>query len=123
MFRDADMVETAEIRQELDRDVFDYQQLTGCLSHLSKPRDKINKLLRRGDIVRIRNSSRPTAPGRFVACSDSSTHSGRTEVHDAIRSMLNRHDCQTRDDYVNALREILQELALLSFGIRPAIRV
>ena len=54
MFRDADMVETAEIRQELDRDVFDYQQLTGCLSHLSKPRDKINKLLRRGDIVRIR---------------------------------------------------------------------
>jgi predicted nucleotidyltransferase component of viral defense system len=34
-------------------------------------------------------------------------------VHDAIRSMLNRYDCQTRDDYVNALREILQELALL----------
>jgi len=27
--------------------------------------------------------------------------------------MLNRYDCQTRDDYVNALREILQELALL----------
>ena len=34
-------------------------------------------------------------------------------MHDAIRSMLNRYDCQTRDDYVNALREILQELALL----------
>jgi len=34
-------------------------------------------------------------------------------VHDAIRSMLDRYDCQTRDDYVNALREILQELALL----------
>jgi hypothetical protein len=34
-------------------------------------------------------------------------------VHDAIRSMLNRYDCQTRDDYVGALREILQELALL----------
>lgn len=48
------MAETAEIRQELDRDVFDYQQLTACLSHLSKPRDKINKLLGRGDIVRIR---------------------------------------------------------------------
>lgn len=34
-------------------------------------------------------------------------------MHDAIRSMLNRYDCQTRDDYVNALREILQEVALL----------
>ncbi len=34
-------------------------------------------------------------------------------MHDAIRSMLNRYNCQTRDDYVNALREILQELALL----------
>ena len=34
-------------------------------------------------------------------------------MHDAIRSMLNRYDCQTQDDYVNALREILQELALL----------
>lgn len=34
-------------------------------------------------------------------------------MHDAIRSMLRRYDCQTRDDYVNALREILQELALL----------
>jgi len=48
------MAETAEIRQQLGRDVFDYQQLTACLSHLSKPRDKINKLLARGDIVRIR---------------------------------------------------------------------
>ncbi|MFO7906060.1 MAG: nucleotidyl transferase AbiEii/AbiGii toxin family protein [Planctomycetota bacterium] len=34
-------------------------------------------------------------------------------MHDAIRSMLNRYDCQTRDDYVNALREILQKVALL----------
>jgi len=54
MNRGTDMTETAEIRQELDRDVFDYQQLTACLSHLSKPRDKINKLMRKGDIVRIR---------------------------------------------------------------------
>ena len=48
------MVETAEIRKALDRDIFDYQQLTACLSHLSKPRDKISKLLNKGDIVRIR---------------------------------------------------------------------
>lgn len=34
-------------------------------------------------------------------------------MHEAIRSMLNRYAPQTRDDYVNALREILQELALL----------
>ena len=34
-------------------------------------------------------------------------------MHEAIRTMLNRYSCQTRDDYVNALREILQELALL----------
>lgn len=48
------MAETAEIRQQLGRDVFDYQQLTACLSDLSKPRDKIQKLLRKGDIVRLR---------------------------------------------------------------------
>jgi len=34
-------------------------------------------------------------------------------LHDAIRSMLDRYECRSRDDYVNALREILQDLALL----------
>ena len=34
-------------------------------------------------------------------------------MHEAIRSMLDRYDCLSRDDYVNALREILQDLALL----------
>ena len=34
-------------------------------------------------------------------------------MHDAIRSMLSRYECRSRDDYVNALREILQDLALL----------
>ena len=34
-------------------------------------------------------------------------------MHDAIRTMLDRCECRTRDDYVNALREILQEVALL----------
>jgi predicted nucleotidyltransferase component of viral defense system len=34
-------------------------------------------------------------------------------MHDAIRSMMDRYDLQTRDDYINALREILQEIALL----------
>jgi len=34
-------------------------------------------------------------------------------MHDAIRSMLDRYDLHTRDDYTNALREIIQEIALL----------
>ena len=34
-------------------------------------------------------------------------------MHDAIRNMLDRYECRTHDDYVNALREILQEVALL----------
>lgn len=34
-------------------------------------------------------------------------------MHDAVRSMLDRYECRTRDDYVNALREILQDVALL----------
>lgn len=34
-------------------------------------------------------------------------------MHDAIRSLLKRYECRTREDHVNALREILQELALL----------
>jgi hypothetical protein len=34
-------------------------------------------------------------------------------MHDAIRSMLDHYDCRTRGDYVNALREILQYMALL----------
>jgi predicted nucleotidyltransferase component of viral defense system len=34
-------------------------------------------------------------------------------MHDAIRSMLSRYDLVTTDDHVNALREILQEVALL----------
>jgi len=34
-------------------------------------------------------------------------------MHDAVRGMLDRYECRTRDDYVNALREILQAVALL----------
>ncbi len=34
-------------------------------------------------------------------------------MHDAIRSMMDRYECRSRTDYVIALREILQELALL----------
>lgn len=34
-------------------------------------------------------------------------------MNPAIEQMLARHACQTRDDYVGALREILQQIALL----------
>ncbi len=34
-------------------------------------------------------------------------------MHDAIRSMMDRYECRSRKDYVNALREILQDMALL----------
>jgi predicted nucleotidyltransferase component of viral defense system len=34
-------------------------------------------------------------------------------MHEAIRTMLDGYACRTRDDFVNALREILQEVALL----------
>lgn len=34
-------------------------------------------------------------------------------MNNAVRTMLDRYECKTRDDYVHAVREILQELALL----------
>ncbi|MHC4874170.1 MAG: nucleotidyl transferase AbiEii/AbiGii toxin family protein [Planctomycetota bacterium] len=34
-------------------------------------------------------------------------------MHEAVRQMLSKYTCITKDDYVNALREILQEIALL----------
>jgi predicted nucleotidyltransferase component of viral defense system len=34
-------------------------------------------------------------------------------MHEAIRTMLDGYACRTRDDFVNAVREILQEVALL----------
>jgi len=45
----------------------------------------------------------------YIICN----HCERNVMHEAIRSMLDRYRCRTQDDYVNALREILQELALL----------
>jgi hypothetical protein len=34
-------------------------------------------------------------------------------MNDAIIRMLNRYKCQTVEDYVRALREIMQEIAIL----------
>jgi hypothetical protein len=42
------------IRQQIDREVFDYQRLLQCLSAYAKPRDRIKRLLDAGDIVRVK---------------------------------------------------------------------
>ena len=34
-------------------------------------------------------------------------------MHEALRSMLDKYNCKSMNDYTNALREILQEIALL----------
>jgi predicted nucleotidyltransferase component of viral defense system len=34
-------------------------------------------------------------------------------MHEALKKMLNKYNCQSINDYTNALREILQEIALL----------
>lgn len=48
------MSNAAHLRQQIDHDIFDYQQLVACLSQYSKPRDKIHKLLSRGELIRIK---------------------------------------------------------------------
>jgi len=42
------------IRQQIDREIFDYQRLLQCLSAYAKPRDRIKRLLDAGDIVRVK---------------------------------------------------------------------
>lgn len=37
-------------------------------------------------------------------------------MNSILRSMLNRYKCETRDDYENALKEIIQEFALLGLS-------
>lgn len=49
-----DRLDTASLRQHIGRDVFEYQILMDCLSYLSKPRDKVSRLLAAGDIIRVR---------------------------------------------------------------------
>ena len=34
-------------------------------------------------------------------------------MHDAIKQMLIKYQCRTQQDYINALKEIFQEIALL----------
>ena len=48
------MVTASQIRSLISEEVFDYQQLLGCLGGYAKPRDRIGRLLRSGDLIRIR---------------------------------------------------------------------
>ena len=43
-----------ELRRRIDREVFDYRQVTDCLRDYAKPRDKIGALLASGFLVRVR---------------------------------------------------------------------
>ena len=43
-----------QIRQQIDREVFDYQRLLQCLTTYAKPRDRVKRLLDAGDIVRVK---------------------------------------------------------------------
>lgn len=47
-------VSTTTIRKIIQEDVFDYQTLIATLGNYSSPRDKISRLIRRGDIIRIK---------------------------------------------------------------------
>ena len=42
------------LRHSVDSDVFDYQQLTDCLTDYAKPRDKIRAMLKAGEIIRVK---------------------------------------------------------------------
>ena len=48
------MSEISTIRDRLPQDVFDYLALVDCLREYRKPRDRIQRLVTSGDIVRIR---------------------------------------------------------------------
>lgn len=48
------MQTASQIRQQIGREVFDYQGLLHCLSAYAKPRDRIKRLLDAGDIVRVK---------------------------------------------------------------------
>jgi hypothetical protein len=43
-----------QIRQQINREVFDYQRLLQCLTTYAKPRDRVKRLLDAGDIVRVK---------------------------------------------------------------------
>lgn len=43
-----------DIRRAINTEVFDYQQLMGCLQGYAKPRDKIRAMLKAGEIVRAK---------------------------------------------------------------------
>ena len=48
------MTAVDDLRQSIDSDVFDYQQLMDCLASYSKPRDKIRAMLKAEEIIRAK---------------------------------------------------------------------
>ena len=52
------------MRSGVDSDVFDYQQLTDCLTDYAKPRDKIRAMLKAGEIIRVKKGLYVFGDGR-----------------------------------------------------------
>lgn len=48
------MISIIDIRAKIQEDIFDYQQLNELLSIYNNPRDRISRLLKSGEIIRIR---------------------------------------------------------------------
>ena len=48
------VTDIGKIRSQIRQEIFDYRMLLQCLADYSKPRDKIRRLLLRGDVVRVR---------------------------------------------------------------------
>ena len=48
------MSSIGQIREQIEREIFDYQALLQCLSGYAKPRDKIKRLLDAGDVIRVK---------------------------------------------------------------------
>ncbi|MFO7534217.1 MAG: hypothetical protein R6X19_00790 [Kiritimatiellia bacterium] len=48
------MTTMEQLRQRVDREIFDYRQLTDSLREYAKPRDKIGALLAAGSLVRVK---------------------------------------------------------------------
>ena len=78
-----------ELRRRIDREVFDYRQVTDCLRDYAKPRDKIGALLASGFLVRVRKGlyvfgetwrRQPVAREAQTGASTSKEEKGRSNV-------------------------------------------
>lgn len=48
------MITAMDIREQVQSDVLDYQQVMSCLKDYAKPRDRISRLISEGSLIRVR---------------------------------------------------------------------